>query len=135
MIPPTENTIGNSGDNYGGWDRHGRTREMRWTRGGSLIDRSVYTFDRLGQCLTQTGSPGGTAENQAFVYDELRQLKSRTRGVTVRKEEFAYDPIGNWGGYDVWENGTQTLDQSRVHNKSNMLTQISWRHFLDGKKQ
>ncbi|GAA5120576.1 hypothetical protein JIN84_05765 [Luteolibacter yonseiensis] len=117
-------TGGNSGDPYGGWDRHGRTREMRWMKGSTQIDRHAYTYDRAGQRLTQTNSPGGTNESQAFVYDGLRQLKNRIRGGTIRMEEFSYDPIGNWTGYDVWEDGVQTLDQSRVHNASNMLTQI-----------
>ncbi|WP_345714480.1 RHS repeat-associated core domain-containing protein [Luteolibacter yonseiensis] len=115
---------GNSGDPYGGWDRHGRTREMRWMRGSTQIDRHAYTYDRAGQRLTQANSPGGTNEGQVFVYDGLRQLKNRIRGGTVRMEEFSYDPIGNWTGYDVWEDGVQTLDQSRTHNASNMLTQI-----------
>lgn len=68
-------------------------------------------------------------------YDGLYQLTGRQRGdlndnhtaiggTPVRQETFDYDPIGNWQGYDVWQNGTQTLDQSRVHDTSNTLTQI-----------
>jgi len=106
---------GNSGDPYGGWDRHGRTRDMRWLRGTTLLERHVYSYDRAGQRLTQTNSPGGANENQAFTYDGLRQLSGRTRGVTVREEAFSYDPIGNWKAYGVWEDGTQTLDQTRAH--------------------
>ncbi|MBK1815110.1 hypothetical protein JIN84_05775 [Luteolibacter yonseiensis] len=77
-------SIDNSRDPYGGWDRHGRTREMRWMRGSTQIDRHAYTYDRAGQRLTQTNSPGGTNESQAFVYDGLRQLKNRIRGGTIR---------------------------------------------------
>lgn len=43
----------NSGDIYGGRDRHGRTRGMRWKGDVGLIGRVGDIFDRTGQRFTR----------------------------------------------------------------------------------
>ena len=40
------------------------------------------------------------------------------------QENFSYDPTGNWTNYTRAENGTEVLDQSRVNNQDNQVTQI-----------
>jgi RHS repeat-associated protein len=44
--------------------------------------------------------------------------------VPVQEERWDYDPTGNWRGYQVEADGGITLDQGRVHDKGNRLTQI-----------
>lgn len=40
------------------------------------------------------------------------------------EESWNYDPTGNWRGYHTAENGEVTLDQHRVHDRGNRLTQL-----------
>ncbi len=42
----------------------------------------------------------------------------------LRGEQFVYDPIGNWNRYQKLEDGLGTLDQTRVHNTDNQITQV-----------
>jgi len=126
---------GDAGDPYGGWDRFGRTQDMPWARGATILERALYGYNEGSQRTWREAPVAPSDEDECYQYDDLYQLIGRQRGnlnvnrtaiggVPVRNEEFDYDPIGNWQGYDVWQSGTKTLDQSRVHNTSNILTQI-----------
>jgi len=44
--------------------------------------------------------------------------------VPAEAQGWDYDPTGNWRGYETKANGSVVLDQSRVHDKGNRLTQI-----------
>ena len=46
------------------------------------------------------------------------------RAIPGEQENFSYDPTGNWTNYQRAENGTEVLDQSRVNNQDNQVTQI-----------
>jgi len=45
-------------------------------------------------------------------------------GVPEEEENFEYDPIGNWTRYRKVEDGSESLNQSRVSNRDNQMTQI-----------
>ncbi|MCX6854903.1 MAG: RHS repeat-associated core domain-containing protein [Verrucomicrobia bacterium] len=67
--------------------------------------------------------------------DSLSQVSAASRGslnlnatvisgIPAAEETWGYDPTGNWLRYQQAQNGTETLDQSRVHDRGNRLTQI-----------
>jgi RHS repeat-associated protein len=126
-----------AGDPYTGWDRFGRTQDLRWTKGEELLDQTRYGYNRSSQRTWRT-APLATSghEDEAYQYDGLYQITGRQRGdlntnhtaiggIPVRAEAFNYDPIGNWQQYQVSADGTLVLDQTRVHDKANTLTQIN----------
>ena len=74
-------------------------------------------------------------QDQHYGYDTLGQVSAAARGslnlnataISGRPacaQSWDYDPTGNWRGYHVAANGTTTLDQHRVHDRGNRLTQI-----------
>ena len=135
-IDPSGTNGGDAGDPYTGWDRFGRTQDMRWVKGANTLERVLYGYDRGSRRTWRENPVAAGGEDEFYQYDGLSQVKDRTRGdlnvnhtaiggVPLRKEAFGYDPIGNWKDYDLWQSGTQTLDQTRVHDTSNILTQIN----------
>ena len=99
----------------------------------TVLDRLQYGFDRDG-LRTWRRCTLTTSEDNFYGYDGLGQVVTSARGnlnldqtaiaaVPAGNEAWDYDPIGNWKGYTVEANGAATLDQSRVHDKGNRLTQ------------
>ena len=127
---------GDAGDPYTGYDRFGRTVDIRWTKTGTNaeLDRSQYGFDRDSRRTWQK-RPLTITEDLHYQYDGLSQVTNSARGALninttaiagrpVNEEAFDYDPTGNWQGYNAKANGVTTLDQNRVHDRGNRLTQI-----------
>ena len=130
--------LGDAGDQYTGYDRFGRTVDMRWvpTGGGSELDRIQYGYDRANNRTWRrnlAAEDGG--QDNAYGYDGLYQVKQAALGtlnlnqtaigaIPSENEDFDYDPTGNWTHYTRSADGTEELDQSRVSNQDNQLTQI-----------
>jgi RHS repeat-associated protein len=127
---------GDAGDPYTGYDRFGRTVDMPWVKSsdGSVIERSGYGFDASSRRIWQT-RPLTDTQDQQYGYDALSQVSVAARGclnaqgtaicgIPAAQEAWDYDPTGNWRGYHQLTNGASTLDQGRVHDRGNRLTQI-----------
>ncbi|NOY00629.1 MAG: RHS repeat-associated core domain-containing protein [Verrucomicrobia bacterium] len=129
---------GDAGDQYSGYDRFGRPVDMRWvmTSGGAARDRIQYGYDRASNRVWRknlAATSGG--QDNAYNYDGLYQVKRAELGtlnlnqsaigaIPAQAEDFSYDPSGNWTHYTQSEDGTEMLDQSRVSNQDNQMTQI-----------
>gem|GEM_PF-801752 len=128
--------VGDAGDPYSGYDRFGRTVDLPWikTSDDSIVERSQYGFDRDSRRTWQKRSLTD-AQDQQYNYDALSQVAAATRGslnlnataisgTPAVAQSWDYDPTGNWRGYHTAANGTSTLDQHRVHDRGNRMTQI-----------
>lgn len=130
---------GDAGDQYNGYDRFGRVVDMRWatTSGGAVRDRFQYGYDRssMRTWRSNLAASPGDGQDSAYRYDGLYQVTQATRGdlninrtavggVPGSEETFSYDPTGNWLRYTEAEDGTVTLDQTRVNNMDNQITQF-----------
>jgi RHS repeat-associated protein len=100
----------------------------------STLERIQYGFDRNSR-RTWKRRALTTNEDDHYGYDGLSQVINAARGnlnlnttaISGRpasEELWNYDPTGNWQGYNVAANGSPVLDQSRVHDRGNRLTQI-----------
>ena len=129
--------VGDAGDPYNGYDRFGRTVDIRWqntTSDDTQLERLLYGYDRNSR-RTWRMSALTTNEDNAYAYDALSQVTNAAlgnlntnataiSGVPVTNETWDYDPTGNWNDYQVAEDGTVSLDQTRAHDKGNRLTQV-----------
>ncbi len=100
----------------------------------TLLERLQYGFDRDSRRTWRKRSLT-TGEDNHYGYDGLSHVANAARGnlnqnataigaVPAQAEAWDYDPTGNWRGYRVEDNGAVTLEQHRVHDKGNRLTQI-----------
>ena len=135
---PGQVTPGDSGDPYVGYDRFGRTVQMRWqvSGTGALRDGYQWGYDRAdNRTWRRNLAATGGGQDEAYTYDGLYQVIGDQRGtlnlnqtgigaVPAAEENFAYDPTGNWLRYATQADGAVTLDQSRANNQANQLTQI-----------
>jgi RHS repeat-associated protein len=132
--------VGDAGDPYSGYDRFGRTVDMRWikTSDQSSLSRIQYGYDRMNRRLWRQdlAAPADTKQDRFYSYDGLGQVKdsalgnlniNRTSvaGIPAQKEAFNYDAIGNRKEYLRQSEGTTTLDQKRTHNRDNQLTEFN----------
>jgi len=100
----------------------------------TTLEQIQYGFDR-GSRRTWQKRPLTSLQDQHYGYDTLSQVSEAARGslntnltaisgTPVLAESWNYDPTGNWRGYQVAAAGTPTLDQHRVHDRGNRMTQI-----------
>jgi len=100
----------------------------------TTVEQSQYGFDRNSRRTWQQRSLTNT-QDQHYSYNALSQVSAAARGsLNLNKtaisgrpasaQSWEYDPTGNWRGYHTAVNGTQTLNQHRVHDRGNRLTQI-----------
>jgi len=100
----------------------------------TTLEQIQYGFDRDSRRTWQK-RPLSTTQDQAYQYDALSQVNAASRGslnlnataisgTPSLAENWNYDPTGNWRDYHTAANGTATLDQQRVHDRGNRLTQI-----------
>ncbi len=136
----TGQPVGDAGDDYIGFDRFGRTADMNWrkTSDSSELDHIQYGYNRASnrtwrKNLVAAASGGG--QDEAYQYDGLYQLSDFSRGnlninhtlvgaIPENEEQFSYDPTGNWLGYVRKSDGAVDLDQTRVNNQDNQITQL-----------
>jgi|GEM_PF-2334687 len=130
--------LGDAGDPYNGYDRFGRTVDMRWvtTAGGAVRDQFQWGYDRSSNRTWRANlAATGGGQDEAYGYDGLYQVKEFAQGtlntnrtgigaIPVEEEGFRYDPTGNWLGYKKSEDGAIVLDQTRSNNQDNQLVQI-----------
>lgn len=100
----------------------------------TILERILYGYDRDSR-RTWRRRALTTGEDYRYRYDGLSQVVSSNRGdlnlncsaiaaTPKHAESWDYDPAGNWRGYHVEADGAVILDQDRVHDKGNRLTQI-----------
>jgi RHS repeat-associated protein len=100
----------------------------------TTLERLQYGYDRNSR-RTWRRRALTTGEDNAYGYDGLSQVTQSALGnlnqnctaisaVPASEETWDYDPTGNWRGYRVEVDGSVSLDQGRVHDKGNRLTQI-----------
>jgi RHS repeat-associated protein len=135
--------VGDAGDPYTGYDRFGRTEQMRWIKphlGGNGFDTLAnvqWGYNRASQKTWRKDllAPASTGQDQHFGYDGLNQVTERQRGllninttaaggIPAQVENFSYDETGNWITYKQKNEGALDIDQSRVNNQSNQMTQV-----------
>jgi len=130
--------VGDAGDPYNGYDCFGRTVDIRWqsaTTDNTQLERLLYGFDRDSR-RTWRQRVLTTGLDNAYDYDGLSQVTRNAignlnlnttaiSGIPAQNEAWRYDPTGNWNAYQTQANETVTLDQTRVYDKGNRLTQIS----------
>ncbi len=136
---PSSAAMGDAGDPYNGYDRFGRTVDMRWLHGGedgTMVDRIQYGYDRANNRTWRKNLAATSGDqDQAWTYDGLYQVKSGALGalninqtaiggVPARAEAWNYDPTGNWQRWQKSTEGELQLDQTRIHNRDNQITQI-----------
>ncbi len=125
-----------SGDPYTGYDRFGRTVDMKWQTpdGATMLDRVQYGYDRSSSRTWRRDLAAPAGHDEFFRYDALHQVTDLARGnlnlnqtaiggIPVFEENFEYDPTGNWNRYRSATDGAETLDQTRVNNRDNQITQ------------
>ncbi len=135
----TGEPVGDAGDPYSGYDRFGRTVDMRWikTSDQSSLSRIQYGYDRLNRRLWRQdlAAPADTQQDRFYGYDGLSQVtdsalgnlninRTSIAGIPAQKEVFDYDAIGNWKQYLRQADGATTLDQKRTSNRDNQLTEL-----------
>jgi RHS repeat-associated protein len=107
----------------------------------TTLERLEYGYDRDSRRTWRRRSLT-TGEDYAYGYDGLSQVVNAARGslnlnataiggVAEEAEGWDYDPTGNWKGYRIEADGAVTLDQVRMHDQGNRLTQIEG-NLVDG---
>jgi RHS repeat-associated protein len=140
---PADEPVGDSGDPYSGYDRFGRTVDMRWNKILSAesvqsVDRVQYGYDRASrrQWRQDLAAPASAKQDKFYQYDGLGQVTKADQGnlninrtaisaIPASAEAFAYDPIGNWQNYQRDEDGFPVLEQPRQNNLDNQITSLS----------
>lgn len=100
----------------------------------TTLEQIQYGFDRNSRRTWQRRSLTDV-QDQHYGYDSLGQVSATARGSLnlnttaisgrpASAQSWNYDPTGNWRGYHAAANGTSTLNQHRVHDRGNRLTQI-----------
>jgi RHS repeat-associated protein len=139
---------------YAGLDRFGRVVDHRWigyasgsssssSSGGEIdVDRYKYGYDRAGNRTWRENVVAGALLSpvhldEFYAYDDVYRLVSMDRGnltgtpptgissTPTVEEDWTLDSLGNWQIHIQKSGGTTTLDQFRVHNKVNELTQLT----------
>jgi len=140
-INPATEPPGDGGDPYVGYDRFGRTEDLRWVLGANNPLRLLYGYDRDSRRTwrkdVSTGGDIGTREEDlAWNYDGLSQVTHAKRGalninrtaiggVPAQTEGFGYDETGNWLNYRMETDGVGTLEQTRKNDRDNRMTQVN----------
>ena len=128
---------GDAGDPFTGYDRFDRTVDMPWRTGATnpvTVDRFHWGYNELGDRTWKT-LPITEDHDEKYNYDGLRQVVERSVGnlnlnqsaiaaVPEELELFTFDPTGNWSAYQKNEDGSSSIDQSRVNNRDNQVTQF-----------
>jgi RHS repeat-associated protein len=129
--------VSDAGDIYFGYDRFGRSIDLRWQKAGTPLVHLQYGFDAKNRRTWRDDlvAPSTAQQDKHHRYDTLSQLVAEDRGdINVNRTAIAgipasgsrwhYDETGNWQRYEQLANGTTTLDQPRTHDKGNRLLEI-----------
>ena len=132
---PVDYTLatGTGSDPYDGLDRFGRIVNLRWQKGTTKLVDYDYTYDRVGNRLSQDAKHNLVFQHvdELYGYDELYRLAEYDRGQVVSgsissptlTQEWTLDQTGNWTNFVQGVIGT--LNQTRTHNTTNEITNIT----------
>ena len=130
-----EQTIvtGSGNDPYAALDRFGRVTRLLWQQGSNDRLNTIYTYDRVGNKLTQNvNDPAAlTSVDELYGYDELYRLTQYDRGELgggsivspTLTQDWTLDGTGNWNNFQ--QGVANTLNQDRTHNQVNEITDIT----------
>ena len=130
-----ENTIvtGSGSNPYAALDRFGRLTKLLWKQGSTDRVDYTYTYDRVGNKLTQNVNDATalTDVDELYGYDELYRLKNYDRGelsgssITspTLTQDWTLDQTGNWSNFQ--QGVVDALNQDRTHNTTNEITAIA----------
>jgi RHS repeat-associated protein len=127
---------------YTGWDRFGRIINHLWVENGSgnPIQQIKHGYDRNSNKLYRRNEVARSLNKQydwLYSYDDLNQLSDAERGTlnaqnselssTDFVQNWGYDQVGNWMNFNQGDdgNGTWELEQTRLHNQINEITNIN----------
>ncbi len=122
---------GTGDDPYDGFDLFGRVVQQLWQQGSTKHVDYRYTYDRVGDRLSQDIQDSSTASyDELYDYDNLHRLEGYKRGKIVSgnigfptlSQDWTLDQTGNWDGFS--QVGTSSLVQTRDHNTVNEITDI-----------
>ena len=134
--------FGGTSSTYAGLDRFGRTIDYRWYKYTSgIVDRAryAYGYDSSGSGTWKedlVAAANSVNHDEFYTYDGLNLLKTADRGnlntgktaisTLAFRQTWDQDQLGNWSNFtqDNDGNGTNDLNQSRVYNEANEVTQI-----------
>jgi RHS repeat-associated protein len=129
--------VSDAGDIYFGYDRFGRSIDLRWQKAGTPLVHLQYGFDANSRRTWRNDlvAPSTAQQDRHYGYDTLSQIIAEDRGdLNVNRTAIAgnpasgsrwhYDETGNWQRYEQLANGTTTLDQPRTHDKGNRLLEV-----------
>jgi RHS repeat-associated protein len=112
-----ETYLDNPGTVDSGYDGMGRPTAMRSVRSdGSLIVGFTYTYDRMGNTLTE-GKLHDPANSETYSYDSAYRLITFQRapgGIAPLQSQWKLDGVGNWMSVD---------SQTRQHSSNNEVIQ------------
>jgi|GEM_PF-1994314 len=125
-----------TGDIYWGLDRFGRVDNCLWKKSTTTLAQIQYGYDRASN---RTWRKDGvlTGYDELYSYDGLYRLNDQKRGTLngtqtaitsgTFEQQWGLDPTGNWKAFkqDNDGNGTWELNQTRVANKANEITDIT----------
>ena len=132
--------MGTGSDPYDGFDRFGRVVDSRWYDYGSSADadRIKYGYDRASnRTYREQTCDTNSFHDEVYSYDDINRLTDFDRGtINANKDaistlkfaqRWSLDPTGNWSGFKEDDDGDSTwnLDQSRMSNKVNEITDIT----------
>jgi RHS repeat-associated protein len=131
--------VSDAGDIYFGYDRFGRSIDLRWvTQASSLpLVHLQYGFDANSRRTWRNDlvAPSSAQQDRHYRYDTLSQVVAEDQGdlnvnhtaiagIPASGSRWDYDETGNWKVYQQLANGTTTLDQPRTHDKGNRLLEV-----------
>ena len=129
--------VSDAGDIYFGYDRFGRTIDIRWQKAGTPLVHLQYGFDANSRRTWRDDLVAASAAQQDrhYGYDSLSQVIAENRGdlnvnctaiagIPASGSRWHYDETGNWKAYQQLANGATTLDQPRTHDRGNRLLEI-----------
>jgi RHS repeat-associated protein len=135
--------FGGTSGSYSGLDRFGRVIDQRWYDYGNSqdVDRIKYGYDRASNRTSRENVVSKNLSTPVYLdefysYDGLHRLKTFDRGqlngtytgitgTPAKEEDWTLDPLGNWSGFVQKTSGTTDLNQSRLVNKVNEITDFT----------
>jgi len=140
--PGTQNTLatGTGANRYAGLDRFGRVIEMLWEKDSAALVQLQYGYDQSSNRTYRNDLVArsvGQARDELYGYDGLNQLRKFHRGWLVDgntaveqpglQQGWQFDATGNWQEFTQFDpaNPAKMLDQQRIHNRVNEITQIA----------
>lgn len=145
---------GHGANPYTGFDRFGRIVDLLWAKyggngsssssssggSGNALVHLQYGYDRSSNRTyrrDEVARSAGKSFDELYEYDQLNQLKKFHRGWLVGENRviespglqqgWQFDATGNWVNFTQFDpaHATKTLDQQRLHNQVNEITDIA----------